>query len=294
MRKAFKSFATLCFIWACFFCSPTLLLAKLSVVVSFSILQDLTQEVAGDLAQVETLVGPNSDAHVFEPTPRHAQKVAQADLILMNGLGFETWMTRLIEGAGAKAPVHVASQGLEPLMQNGVPDPHIWHDVAQMPLYVQNIAKALGEVDPAHQDQYKARAKAYVVRLKALHDWVRAQWDQVPEARRKVITAHDAFGYMGRRYHVIFMAPQGLSTLSEPSAKEMKALVGQIRKEGVARIYMENMASAHLIQQLAQETGVQVGEVLYSDALSEKNDAGNSYENVIRHNMKALMAGFRR
>lgn len=281
----------LVFLFACLLC-PALLWAQLHVVASFSILKDMIEQVGGADVVVESIVGPNADAHVFEPTPKTAQMIAQADLIVVNGLGFEGWLDRLIAANKKTVPICVASRGLAPLKMDGTWDPHIWHDVQQMPLYVETLMQSLQAADPAHAQDYARRGKAYQQKLQDLHLWVQAQFKNIPSAQRKIITAHDGFQYFGQRYQIKFMAPQGLSTSSEPSMKEMAALAQQIKVEGIQVLFLENMAPGHLIQQLSRDLGVKVGEVIFSDALSEKNQVADTYEKMIRYNVRAFLSTF--
>ncbi len=262
------------------------------IVTSFTILQDFVQKIGGDFVEVSTIVGPNSDAHVFEPTPQTAALLTTADLVVVNGLGFEAWFDRLRETSEYKGPVCVATEGIEPrtLTQDGHPqhDPHAWLSVPNVKVYIQNIEKALSRLDPAHQDTYQKNAAAYLLKLDDLDTWIREHLAPYPQNARVVITAHDAFFYFAKEYKVKVLAPVGISTQVEPSAWNMAALIQQIKTLGIKTLFIENMTNPKLIHQLADETGASLGETLYSDALSEKNEPAPTYLTLMRRNVTLL------
>lgn len=263
----------------------------LRVVVSFSILADMVGQIgAGDTA-VASLIGPDADAHVFEPSPREARLLARAQLVIVNGLGLEGWLTRLVQSAQYRGPVVVASAGIAPLMAMGVPDPHAWQDVKNAIVYAGNIAQALAQADPDHADAYRRRAGRYEAALAALDHRVHDELAAVPAGRRRVITTHDAFAYYGRAYGVAFMAPEGVSTDSEPSAQAIAGLIRQIRREHTSALFLENISDPRLMQALARETGATLGPPLYSDALSRPDGPAPSYIRMIEYNTAALKAG---
>ena len=270
----------------------------LDVVASFSVLGEIVQEVAGDKAEVHTLVGPDGDAHSFEPTPNDAKTLGSADLVIVNGLGLEKWMERLIEASGYKGTVAVASRGVHPrLMEEegtSVTDPHAWQDLANGRLYVRNIADALAATDPADAAYFNARAKSYDATLSVLDSWVRGEIAQLPAAKRRVITTHDAFGYFGAAYGVSFLAPEGISTDAEPSAGGLAKLIDQVRREKIKALFLENITSPQLMQTIAQETGVPLGGALYSDALSPPDGPAPTYVDMFKNNLPKLVTGMQK
>jgi zinc/manganese transport system substrate-binding protein len=267
----------------------------LDIVASFSVLGEIVHEVAGDKAEVHTLVGPDGDAHSFEPTPNDAKTLGSADLVIVNGLGLEKWMERLIAASGYKGEVVVASEGVHSRMmvEDGadVTDPHAWQSIANGRLYVRNIAKALAAADPADADYFNARAKTYEAALSALDSWVRQEIAQVPQAKRRVITTHDAFGYFGAAYGVTFLAPEGISTDAEPSAGDLAKLIDQIRREKIRALFLENITSPQLMQTISGETGVPLGGSLFSDALSAPDGPAPTYVDMFKNNLPKLVAG---
>lgn len=270
---------------------------KLQVVTSFSILADMTQEVGGEHIQITNLVGPDADAHTYEPTPDDAKALLSAKLIIKNGLGFEPWLDRLVTSTETSAPVISASRGVIPrsLDEEGetVPDPHAWHNLANAELYVRNITKALETADPAHEADYERNSQAYLKKIYALLADAKAKLGALPPGNRRIVTSHDAFGYLGQAYGIEFIAPQGLSTEREPSAADVAALITQIRQAKVKAVFMENIKDARLLKQIAAESGAHIGGTLYSDALAASGPA-STFIGLFEYNLNTLYDALRR
>jgi zinc/manganese transport system substrate-binding protein len=273
--------------------------AQLSVIASFSILGDLVKNVGGDRTVVGTLVGPNGNAHIYSPSPADAKKLADANIVFVNGLGFEGWLERLVKASGTKAPIIVATKGIKPRESagghdrdhdHGRTDPHVWQSVANAKIYVNNIRDALIATDPAGKASYEANASAYLAKLDALEREVKDVISKIPVERRRVLTSHNAFGYFEDAYGVNFTAPQGISTEAEPSAKDVATIITQIKKQKVSGVFLENVTDPRLVNQIASETGAKVGGTLYSDALTDGNGDATTYVDLIRHNLKQLAA----
>jgi zinc/manganese transport system substrate-binding protein len=290
--------------------------APLKVVASFSILGDMVKNVAGARADVTVIVGPDSDAHSFEPGPGHASALAEADLLVINGLGFEPWLVRLASAARSKATYVVASYGVparpraegahahqheedgeeenHPPTAGGDFDPHAWQNLRNGIIYVRNIADALAKKDPANATLYEANAESYIAELSRLDEWVRVEIGRLPQEKRKVITTHDAFGYFGAAYGVTFIAPAGIANDAEPSAQALAGLIDQIRREKIRALFMENMTSPRMMEVIARETGAEEGGTLYSDALSAPGSPAPTYTAMFRHNVPALMSAMQK
>ncbi|MDK9696682.1 MAG: metal ABC transporter substrate-binding protein [Siculibacillus sp.] len=287
--------------------------AKLPVVATFSILGDFVERVGGERVAVKTLVGPNGDAHVYEPTPSDAKALAAAKLVFVNGIGFEGWMARLAKASGTRAPVVTATTGITPREMvdddhdealakeakkghghaheghdHGGLDPHAWQSIANVKLYVANIRDGLVAADPAGKSVYEANAAKYLGELDVLEAEVKAKIAGVPAERRRVITGHDAFGYFAAAYGIEFLAPQGISTESEVTAKAVAKLIRQIRAEKITAVFVENMTDRRLIERVAKETGVTPGGELFADALSPKGGPAPTYVDMVRHNVTLL------
>ncbi|MDT7459273.1 metal ABC transporter substrate-binding protein [Citrobacter koseri] len=268
-------------------------LAKtLNVVTSFSILGDITQEVGGKNVNVTTLVGPDGDPHTFEPSPKDSAALSKADVVVVNGLGLEGWLDRLVKASGFKGTLVVASDGVKThtLDEDGetVIDPHAWNSAANGALYAQNILSGLVNADPQDKAALEASGKPYIAQLTELDAWAKARFSQIPQEKRKVLTSHDAFGYFGRAYGVEFLAPQGLSSESEASAAQVAALIKQIKADGVNTWFMENQLDPRLVKQIASATGAQPGGELYPEALSTKGGVADSYVKAFRHNVETI------
>lgn len=260
----------------------------IKVVATFSILGDLVRNVGGDNVAVTTLVGPDSDAHVYSPTPADAKKIADAKLIFVNGLGFEGWLPRLVQSSGSKARIVTASNGISTLRLGSAADPHAWQSVNNAKIYVANIGAALAAADPAAAGQFAQNAQAYVEKLDALDREVRDAVAKLPPDRRKVISTHSAFGYFAASYGIEFIAPLGVSTESEPSARDIARIITQVRRAKIPAVFLENVTDPRLMQRISAETGARVGGTLYSDGLTgEKGDAP-TYIAMVRHNIRAL------
>ncbi|MBP0596556.1 metal ABC transporter substrate-binding protein [Herbaspirillum sp. LeCh32-8] len=286
---------------------------RIPVVASFSILGDIVANVGGERIAVTTLVGPDEDAHVFQPAPDDIKSVSRAKLVVVNGLGFEGWMERLAQSANYRGAIVTASAGIKARERaddeheghddhdhaghdhhhHGKDDPHAWQDPQNVVVYARNIAAALAKLDPAGAEVYKKNGEAYVAKVQELDQWAAQQFAQIPEAKRRVITSHDAFEYFGARYKVRFLAAQGVSTDSEPSAKQVASLIRQIKSEKIKALFFENMANPKLLQQIGREAGVSAGGKLYADALSKVGGPAPDYLSLMRYNVSQLLEKIR-
>jgi len=280
--------------------APARATEKVKVVASFSIIADLVRQVGGERVEVTALAGPNADMHVFQPTPADAKALASANLVVINGLGYEGWADRLVKSSGYKGPALVASKGIKALTagahdhghgDNKGPadrryDPHAWQDVANVKTYVANIRDALIAVDAAGKPDYERAAASYLEQLDALESEIRAAFAGIAKPRRRVITSHEGFTYYGDAYDIAFLAPQGVTGDSEPTAKDVAALIRQIKREKVKAVFVENISNPRVIERIAKETGTALGGTLYSDALSEPGGAAASYIGMMRHNTR--------
>ncbi|WP_204352935.1 metal ABC transporter substrate-binding protein [Salinicola peritrichatus] len=290
----------------------------LKVVTSFSILEDMVETIGGDHVAVQSLVGPDGDVHAFSPKPADAQSLADADLIVVNGLQLEGWIDRLIDASEYDGEIVVASDGIktrafeghedeedhdhdhdhddhdhaaageEEHHHHGDIDPHAWQDLENGEQYARNIRDALVKIDPAHADDYRANAEQYIEQMKTLDAEAKQRMAQIPEANRLIITSHDAFGYFADAYGLKLLSPVGINTLAEPSASDMAALIQQIETSHAKALFLENMSNPALINQLHEETGIAIGGTLYADALTPDGE-GSTYLGMFRHNVDTLI-----
>lgn len=266
--------------------------AKPLVVTTFSIVEDIVHEIGQDKIEVKTLVGPNQDSHVYQPRPQDGKDLSQADLVVVNGLGFEGWLDRLIDASGFHGKILVATKGIHPLTYqvhgSNFVDPHAWHSLQNGRIYVDNIVRGLSELLPQDASFFKTRGDAYKKSLTDLEKKMQEKFKVIPKGARKIITNHNAFDYLGREFGLTFISPQGLRTEAQPSAKALARLINQIRQENIQAIFIENISNPRLIEQISEETQVQIGGLLYSDALSSKGEAGDTYLKMMTFNLDAL------
>lgn len=276
--------------------APAAAADRVAVVASFSVLGDLVARVGGDRVDVGVLVGPGGDVHAHVPTPADLRRIGAARLVVVNGLGFEGALDRLAAPAGTA--VVVASRGVAPRRpasdlggdlgggEAGV-DPHAWQSVAAAAVYVTNIRDGLIAVDPAGRTVYEANAAGLAAELTDLDADIRRILAAIPERRRKVITTHDAFGYFGRDYGIAFVAAQGVSSETEPSARDIAAIIVTIRREHIPALFFESAVDPRLIRRIAADTGARIGGTLFGDTLAAQGPA-SSYPGMMRHNAVTL------
>lgn len=267
--------------------------AKPLVVASFSILGNMIQEIGQDKVDVKTLVGPNQDSHIYEPRPQDGKELAKADLVIVNGLGFEGWLDRLIEASGYKGNVLIATTGITPLTQISrgatFTDPHAWHSLKNAAVYVDNIVRGLSLLLPKEASFFQARGKAYKNALLDLEIDILKRLKPIASESRKVLTSHAAFGYLGREFGITFYSPIGMNTDAEPSAKAIANLIYKCQKEKIQAVFIENIANSRLIEQIAEQAGIKVGGILYSDALSLPGTEADTYLKMVQFNLMSLI-----
>jgi zinc/manganese transport system substrate-binding protein len=308
---------------------------KLKVVASFSILGDIVSEVGGDHVEVRTLVGPDGDAHTFEPSPSDAKALGAAAVLVENGMGLEGWIGRLVTVSGFKGERVEASKGIKPLDWKGGEeghdaheghdaqeghdhaahdhgekghdghdhdahaghshdvDPHAWQNPKNGIVYVNNVVAGLSAADPANAGDYKARGEKLSAELAATDARLKEAFAKIPEARRKIVTSHDAFGYFASAYGIQFVAPEGVSTESEASAADVAKIIRQIKAEKITALFAENISDPRLLNQIARETNVKIGGALYSDALSPPDGPAPTYLKMFENNGAALLAAMK-
>lgn len=306
------------------FAAPTIAQANepIPVVATFSILGDMVARIGGEHVALTTLVGPDGDAHVYQPTPADARSVSGAEILFVNGLDFEGWIDRLTEASGFAGTRVVATDGITPISfgdddhedhhhdhddhghghghdrekeaahahDHGAFDPHAWQSIPNAVIYVNNITAALAKADPENAADFYSNRAEYVAELDALDAEIRSMIAALPEARRTVVTSHDAFGYFADAYGITFLAPQGISTDAEASARDVAALITQIREQSIAAVFVENIADTRLLEQIVSETDATIGGTLFSDALSGPDGPAATYLDMMRHNA-TLLAG---
>jgi zinc/manganese transport system substrate-binding protein len=274
------------------------------VVSTNTIAHDLVLQVGGDLFQAECLLPAGSDPHAYEPKPADVRRVAVAKLVVANGLGFESWITKLVKNSGFRGELLILSTGITPLAAaecedhdhhhaHGEFDPHAWQDVGNVVRYVDNLRDALVRLMPMQAAAINARAAAYTAELQSLHAYAAAALGRLPAERRKLVTSHDALAYFGRAYGLDIVPIAGLSTGQEPNARQVSRLIRRIRAEKVPAVFIESTANPKLARLLAEEAGVKVPPSLYTDSVGPEGSPANTYAGMIRHNVDTIVAALR-
>lgn len=263
-----------------------------TVVTTFSVLADMTQQIAGDTAIVTSLVPPNGDAHVFEPTPANGVALVDAIAVVELGLGFEPWFADLYTSSGSHATRITANKGVTPHLVGNEPDPHIWHDIANAIIMAQSIRDGLITAIPNQKSTITANATAYIAQLQALDSDIVAQVATIPADQRKLVTSHDTFSYFAARYGFEIVGT-GLGSVttesSDPDAQRLIQLITDIKTSGVPAIFVENMSNSKVMEQIAQEASVTIAPALYTDALGEANTSGATYIEMMRYNVRTIV-----
>lgn len=275
------------------------------VVSTNTIAHDLVQQVAGDFVRAQCLLPAGSDPHGYEPKPADIRHVARADLVVVNGLGFESWIAKLVANSGFKGPVVTLAAGITPLTgactadhdhahhHHGDIDPHAWQDVRNVIRYVENLRLALVALLPEHTAALNTRAAAYTAELNAVHDHVTKTLSALPEDRRKLVTSHDALAYLGHAYGLTIVPIAGLSTEQEPNARQLAQLIRRIRAEKVPAVFIESTSNPKLARLLADEAGVVVPPSLYTDSVGPAGSPVDTYLGMMRHNADTIAAALR-
>ena len=265
---------------------------SIQVITSFSILEDLVNELGGDHVDVKNLVGRNKDAHTYRPKPSDVVAIAKAELVIFNGLAFEGWISRLINNSGYNKALLIASDGVDANNNGEEIDPHAWQSFHNIRIYIDNITRTLTELRPQHAKEFTQRQKLYLQSVNELENRLTNQLTKISKNKRIVVTSHDSFGYLGREFDIQFLAPHGLNIEVEASAEDVAAVINQIREQNVKALFLENINNPRLLERIASETNVAIGGRLYSDALSDIDGPAATYLNMMQHNIISLSDAF--
>jgi ABC-type Zn uptake system ZnuABC Zn-binding protein ZnuA len=264
------------------------------VVATMSVIADFAQQVADDRVEVRTLVPVGGDPHTHEPTPADARAVADADLLLANGAGLEPWFETLVTDDVAVVRLTDALHDEVVATADGEPDPHLWMVPGLAATYVEVLAEALADADPDHADAYRADARAYVEDLRALHEEITEALDAIPPERRVLVTPHDAYAYFADAYDLEVASVVGVSTEEEPSAAAVQRLIDEVRERQIPTVFVEATVSRTVIERIATDAGVEVGRPLYGDSVGEPGSGAETYVDMLRANVEALVEGLAR
>ena len=269
---------------------------KLNIVASASMISDMAEQIIGPLHDVQMIVPIGGDPHLHEPTPSNARMVASADLVLINGLTFEGWITELIDNSGTSASIITVTKGTQPLTSQtykNSADPHAWMDVSNALVYVDNIAQAMIQLDPENATSYEERLANYKAELTALDKEIETTIQSIPEQQRILITSHDAFQYYGKKYGIRLEAIIGISTEAQAQTADIKRVNKVIREQGVPAIFIESTINPKMMQQLAQDNKISIGGKLYADSLGDKDSPASTYVDMMRYNTETIAAALK-
>jgi ABC-type Zn uptake system ZnuABC Zn-binding protein ZnuA len=269
--------------------------AQPKVMAVESFLADIAQNVAGEQLRVETLMPLGVDPHAFEPTPQDVARVGAANVLIVNGAGYEYWLDKVLENAGGQRQVIEASAGLASRDSGQAVDPHFWLDPTNVVRYVENIRDGLSAADPAGKETYAANAAAYIARLNELDGWIKGEIEQIPPARRLLVTNHESLGYFADRYglKIVGAVVPSVTTEASPSAQQLAALADQIRSSGAPAVFLETGANAQLAQQLHDETGITVVTDIAAESLTEPDGKAPTYLEMMRYNTEQIVAALK-
>ena len=275
-----------------------------TVVATFSVIGDMLANVAGGHADIRTLVGPGGDCELYQPSAADVATLAAADAVFLNDLNeeFEPWLEPLLRQARFKGAKVVASRGVHtltaeeehPVSGRQLPaavDQHAWLDPRNGTIYVHNIATALAQLDPANAADYRSRGAAYGAEIRAVDDWAHKQMNEVPPAKRRVLTSHDSLQYLANAYGITLLTVNGWTNNSEPSAAEVAKLTQRVRASRIKALFLDSITDPRIMQRIANETGAAIGGTLYGDSLSPPGGEADSYLNMLRHDVATLKAG---
>lgn len=266
------------------------------ILTSFTIIQDMAQNVAGDKAIVESITKPGAEIHEYEPTPLDIVKAQSADLVLYNGMGLERWFEKFFKNVKG-VPVAVLTEGIEPLSisegpYNGKPNPHTWMSPANAVIYTENIRKALVKIDPANEETYNANAAAYIKELKAIDEPVREKLAQIPENQRTLVSCEGAFSYLLRNYGMKELYLWPVNADEEGTPQQVRKVVDTVRKDKIPVVFSESTISPKAMLQVAKETGAKYGGVLYVDSLTNEDGPAPTYLKLLQYNADTIVKGF--
>jgi ABC-type Zn uptake system ZnuABC Zn-binding protein ZnuA len=262
------------------------------VVATTTIIADITQQIAGDRVEIFCIMPVGGDPHIYQPVPGDARQIARSDLVLLNGLQLEGWLTELARHAGGSRPMIAVTEGIVPLQdeaRHGEPDPHAWFDVRNMHYYVDNIVRGLSMIDSDGEAEYRERADEYKRKLDELDAWVRERIESLPDNRRILITSHDAFRYFGEAYGIRVMALQGISTEAQPQTRDVVELVRAIREYSIPAVFIETSVNPKMLEQIARDAGARIGGELFSDSLGHPDHEGGTYLGMVMYNVSTFV-----
>ena len=270
--------------------------AKFKVVTTFTIIQDMAQNIAGDAATVESITKPGAEIHDYEPTPKDIVKAQSADLVLWNGLNLERWFEKFFQNVKDK-PAVVVTEGIEPMSINegpytGNPNPHAWMSPSNALIYIENIKNALVKYDPQNKETYEKNAALYAQKIKELDKPLREKLAQVPEAQRWLVTSEGAFSYLTRDYGFKEAYLWPINAEQQGTPQQVRKVIETVKANNIPVVFSESTISPKPAKQVAKESGAKYGGVLYVDSLSNKNGPVPTYVDLLNTTVSTIVKGF--
>ena len=270
--------------------------AKFKVVTTFTIIQDMAQNIAGDAATVESITKPGAEIHDYEPTPKDIVKAQSADLVLWNGLNLERWFEKFFQNVKDK-PAVVVTEGIEPMSINegpyiGNPNPHAWMSPSNALIYIENIKNALVKYDPQNKETYEKNAALYAKKIKELDKPLREKLAQVPEAQRWLVTSEGAFSYLTRDYGFKEAYLWPINAEQQGTPQQVRKVIETVKANNIPVVFSESTISPKPAKQVAKESGAKYGGVLYVDSLSNKNGPVPTYVDLLNTTVSTIVKGF--
>ena len=270
--------------------------AKFKVVTTFTVIQDIAQNVAGDAAEVQSITKPGAEIHDYQPTPQDIAQAQSADLIIWNGLNLERWFERFFQNM-KNVPAVVATDGITPVSiyegeYSGKPNPHAWMSTSNALIYIENIKNAFIKYDPQNAKTYEENATRYAEKIKQLDKPLREKLAQVPENKRWLVTSEGAFGYLTKDYGFkeVYLWPINAEQKGTP--KQVRKVIDAVRKNNIPVVFSESTISPKPMKQVAKETGAKYGGVLYVDSLSNKDGPVPTYVDLLNVTVSTIVKGF--
>ncbi|TKY83647.1 metal ABC transporter substrate-binding protein [Pectobacterium polonicum] len=269
---------------------------KLKVITTFTIIQDIAQNIAGDAATVESITKPGAEIHDYQPTPRDIVKTQSAQLVLWNGMNLERWFTRFFENV-KNVPAVVVTEGITPLpiregAYNGNPNPHAWMSPSNALIYIENIRRGLVQADPANAETYNRNAKAYAEKIKALDAPLRERLSRIPESQRWLVTSEGAFSYLAKDYQFSEVYLWPINADEQGSPQQVRRVIDTVREKAIPVVFSESTISDKPAKQVSKETGAKYGGVLYVDSLSTEKGPVPTYIDLLQVTVETIAKGF--
>jgi zinc/manganese transport system substrate-binding protein len=269
------------------------------------ILADLVHQIGGEAVEVACLARSGADLHDFEPQASEVRKLADADIVVLNGLGLEPWIGKLVRNSGFRGKIVEACEGVDVIAHRDdhpdsashahdhQVDPHAWHEPASVRIYVRNIGVALAAAAPGSAEDFAAREARFLAELDRIDAWARGEFAAMPPDKRRFVTSHDSLAYLGRAYGIEIISVSGISASAEPSARRVAEVIDLIRASGVRAVFVDSADNPALMRRIASDTGVRIGGSLLTDGLDAPGSGADTYLGMLEQNLRRILDSLR-